>query len=78
MTTNRETFMNELARQYAELFKTPDYAFVAGNTTAEELAKTMTDGLTRGTANKDGLGIKRTCKALKLPYTYSAIEGYLK
>lgn len=77
MNTQAQTFRNTLAAQYRDLFNTPDYAFVAARMTPEALATRMTDGLMNGAANKESDGIKRTCKALKIPYTYSAIKSYL-
>lgn len=75
--TQAQTFRDTLAAQYRELFKTAEYLYVAARMTPEALATRMTDSLKAGTANKDGDGIKRTCKALKIPYTYAAIESYL-
>lgn len=74
---NRERFIEQLTLEYRRLFETPDYAFSARVTTPEHLAVKMTDGLLAGTANKDGEGIKRTCKVLGIPYTYAGIKTYL-
>lgn len=75
--TQAQTFRDTLAAQYEALFTTPDYAHVASRMTPHALATRMTDGLKAGSASKDGDGIKRTCKALKIPYTYTAIKQYL-
>ena len=77
MNTQAHTFRDTLAAQYRELFTTAEYAMAASRMTPEALATRMTDGLKAGTASKDGDGIKRTCKALKIPYTYAAIKSYL-
>lgn len=76
--TNRETFQAELTKQYADLFANdPSYAYSASKTTPDALAAKMTDGLVTGSANKDGAGIARTCKALGIKNTYAAIRLYL-
>lgn len=75
--TQAQTFRDTLAVQYRELFTSPAYSTAAARMTPEALATRMTDGLIKGAANKDGDGIKRTCKALKIPYTYAAIKSYL-
>lgn len=75
---NLETFYETLTAQYAELFvNDPEYAYVASLHTPATLARKMTLGLDCGSANKDGLGIKRTCKELGIEYTYKAIRAYL-
>jgi hypothetical protein len=76
-STPRERFQIILEGQYARLFETPDYAYVAARTTPAALAAKMTAGLVDGTANKDGEGIKTTCKVLGIKYTYSAIRAFL-
>ena len=74
----KERFQTVLADQYAQLFALPDYAMAAARYTPAQLADKMTEGLLTGTANKDGEGIKRTCKALGIKYTYSAIKTFLQ
>ena len=75
----RDTFRDTLAAQYHELFATnPDYAYAASQKRPEELAEHMTAGLAKGSANKEGAGIRRTCKALGIAYTYKAIRAYLE
>jgi len=79
LSNNTITFRAELARQYVDLFKTdPDYAYSASRSTPEQLADKMTASLATGAANKDGKGIRRTCTALGIKYTYAAIREYLK
>ena len=75
--SNKETFASALTRHYTELFETPEYAMAARLYTPEMMAKKFTDGLARGTANKDGDGIKRTCKELKIKHTYTEIAAFL-
>lgn len=75
--TQAQHFRDVLAAQYRELFTTPEYSMAAARMTPEALATRMTDGLISGAANKDGDGIKRTCKALGIKYTYAAIKNYL-
>ena len=75
---NLDRFHEELTKHYADLFaddpesasRTTPYAYA-------ELARKMTLGLNNGTANKDGEGIKRTCKALGINHTYKAIRAFL-
>jgi hypothetical protein len=74
-----DRFAAVLADQYAQLFESdPDtYAMAKARYSPTELARKMTNGLASNTANKDGEGIKRTCKALGIAYTYKAIRAYL-
>lgn len=78
MSANNERFQTELTAHYVQLFKLPEYAIArtSGHTPATLAAK-MTEGLRAGSASKDGLGIKRTCKALGIKCTYAAIQEYL-
>ena len=77
--TNYIKFENALAATYHDLFKNdPEYAYSATKTTPEALALKITAGLSTNTANKDGNGVKRTCKALGIPHTYKAIGAFLK
>lgn len=75
--TQAQHFRDTLAAQYRELFTTPEYSTAAARMTPEALATRMTDGLISGAANKDGDGIKRTCKILGIKNTYAAIKNYL-
>ena len=75
--TTLEQFEATLAAQYRRLFETAEYAMAAARHTPEGLAHKMTSGLAAGTANKDGDGIRNTCKLLGIPYTYKAIRGCL-
>lgn len=71
-------FQSILADQYRDLFANdPEYAFAAQRTTPDALAEKMTAGLRKGSANKDGDGIKRACKVLGINHTYKAISAYL-
>jgi len=74
---NLEAFNAQLEKEYAELFKTEEYAYSASRITASALARKMTLGLDNGTANKDGEGIKRTCKHFKIAHTYKGIREFL-
>ncbi len=77
--TNYIKFERELCKQYERLFADdPKYAFSASKCTPASLAAKMTGGLRDGSANKDGEGIKMTCKLLEVKYTYKAIQAYLK
>ena len=77
--TNKERFKEELRRQYESLYaSSEEYAFAKKRRTPSELAEMMTEGLADATANKDGEGIKRTCKALGIKHTYRAIEEFLQ
>jgi hypothetical protein len=75
---NLNAFNEQLAKEYVELFKTPEYEYSASRITPEALARKMTLGLDNGSANKDGDGIKRTCKHFKIAHTYKAIREFLK
>lgn len=78
MKTNLTKFCAQLSKEYAELFKSdPEYAYSASRTTPDALANKMSLGLANGTANKDGEGIKRTCKFFKINHTYKAIKEFL-
>ena len=72
---NFEQFYATLTEQYRALITTSDYAMAAARYTPEALARKMACGLAAGTANKDGDGIKNTCKALGIPYTYAGIRA---
>lgn len=76
--TNKQKFQEELEKQYEVLFATDkDYAYAASTSTPKELAEKMTGGLIRGSASKDGDGIKRTCKKLGIKHTYKGILEFL-
>ncbi len=75
---NKDRFQDELTAQYTRLFQTPDYAYARLLHTPATLAAKMTASLATGAANKDGEGIKRTCKALGVAYTYKAIRLFLE
>ena len=73
-----DRFNEELATQYTNLFANdPEYTYSAARITPGDLARKMTLGLASGSANKDGDGIKRTCKKLGIAHTYKAIRAYL-
>ena len=75
---NLDSFFEQLTKEYEILFRDdPDYAYSKSKTTPAELARKMTLGLDNGQANKDGEGIKRTCKHFKIPHTYKAIREFL-
>lgn len=77
--TNSELFQQTLEAQYVELFANdPEYVQVGKITTPKALAWKMTVSLAKGGANKDGEGIKRTCKTLGIAYTYKAIGEFLR
>jgi hypothetical protein len=77
--TNLERFVTVLTDQYSQLFEhePTNYGMAKARYTPAELAEKMTMSLKNGTANKDGEGIKRTCKALGITYTYKALNAYL-
>ena len=74
---NLDAFNTQLEKEYVALFETEEYAYSAKRCTPSELARKMTLGLDNGTANKDGEGIKRTCKHFKIAYTHKAIREFL-
>jgi hypothetical protein len=75
--TNLDLFNERLAEEYVRLFRDdPEYAYSAQRTTPQDLARKMTLGLASGSANKDGEGIRNTCRHFKLPHTYKAIRAF--
>lgn len=77
-STARERFLTVLTGQFERLFETPAYARVASVMTPAALALNIVEGLERGSADKDGDGVKATCKALGVKCTYKAIAAFLK
>lgn len=75
---NRALFELHLARAYEDLFASdPRYAPAAARHTPSELAYKVTLGLAQGGTDKNGEGVKRACKLLKIKHTYKAIDAYL-
>lgn len=76
--SNKETFKNQMTKEYKVLFDTdPDYEFAAKRNTPDDLAEIMTNALSAGTGSKDGKAIKATCKALGIKHTYVSISLFL-
>ncbi len=76
---NLDKFYEQLKTEYENLFKNdPEYAYAASRTNPADLARKMTLGLDSGSANKDGEGIKRTCKHFGIAHTYKAIRAFLQ
>jgi hypothetical protein len=75
--SNYEKFENELRKNFEFLFLDIRYRYAANHRTPAELAARMTYSLLNGTADKNGKGIKLTCKALGIKNTYKAIQEYL-
>jgi hypothetical protein len=74
---NYNRFRTVLAKHYTVLYATdPEYAYAKAKRTPEDLADRMSANLLTGSANKDGEGIKRTCKELGIKQTYKAIREY--
>ena len=78
MQTKVDIFKAELIKQYHNLKDDPEYLAVFRWNTPEDLAYKMMAAFIRGSANKDGKGIQRTCKALGIKHTYKAINEFLK
>lgn len=75
---NLDAFYEQLKKEYEILFEAdPDYAYSKSKMTAGELARKMTLALDSGSGNKDGEGIKRTCKHFGINHTYKAIREFL-
>jgi hypothetical protein len=75
--TNQQRFQAELTEAYRDLFvNDPEYQYSAARITPEALAAKMSAGLLTESANKDGAGIKRACKACGIKQTYAAIKAY--
>lgn len=78
MSTNRERFQTVLADQFSQLFDdNPAYSYIKTKYTPVEYAARFTEGLITNTADKDGVAVKRTWKALGINNTYKAIRMYL-
>jgi hypothetical protein len=76
--TNFEQFVAVLTDHYCQLFDNNEaYSVAKARYTPEQLAEKMALSLKNGAGSKDGDGIKRTCKALGVAYTYKAINAYL-
>ena len=80
MQTNVDIFKAELVKQYRRRINEgeADYIPTFMRMTPDGLADRMVHAFIRGSANKDGKGIQRTCKALGIKYTYKAIFAFLK
>lgn len=77
--TNYEKFRQQLELAYVDLFASdPDYSYAAARNTPVGLSDKMTHGLLTGSANHDGTGIKRACKAVGVKHTRKAIREYLE
>ena len=77
--SNFDRFITVYAAQLQHEFDTnPEYARVAKQISAHDLAVRMAEGLMNGSASKSGHAIKATCNALGIKYTYKAIAEYLK
>ncbi len=72
MFSLRDVFYRTLAAEYDLLFLQPEYKFTAA------LAEKMVHDLANGRADKNGTGVKNTCKKLGIKYTYTAIREHLK
>ena len=78
-SSNFNRFIAVYTAQLQHEFDTnPEYARIAKQISAHDLAVKMTEGLMKGSASKDGRAIKSTCNALGIKYTYKAIADYLK
>jgi hypothetical protein len=68
-----EIYLAELREQMA---RHPElYAYPIGD--APSVATKMTAALAKGSANKDSIAIKHTCKRLGIAYRYADIAAYL-
>lgn len=77
-TENTAKFTNELEKAYAFLFKNDSqYASTAAQMTPRELAEKMTAAFLKGSANKNGSGVKIACKALGIKQTMKEISAFL-
>lgn len=74
---NLDKFHAQLTKEYEILFETPDFDYARKITSPPSLSLKMTLGLDQGTANKDGVGIKRACKHFGVKHTYKAIRAFL-
>lgn len=72
-TKFKETLSKELAARWHE----PQYSRASQQTTPEEWADRLTEGLAKNLASKDGEAVKATLKTLGIKNTYKAIVEYL-
>jgi hypothetical protein len=76
--TNRERFQTALEDAYVYLFANdPDYAYSASRLTPAQLAEKMTISMLANTANHEGSGFRRACKAVGIKHTRTAIRAFL-
>jgi tryptophan synthase alpha subunit len=75
---NLNIFKQHLTTAYVDLFANdPEYAYSASRKTPEQLADCIANGLATSDTSKDGEGIKRACKAVKIKQTYKEIKAFL-
>lgn len=74
---NKQLFEQTLTTEYKTLYAT-DAVYSTFTISPEDLAKKMTHALYRKSGNKDGNGIKRTCKKLGINHTYKSIREFLE
>ena len=76
-TSNQKKFYDTYTEQLRQCIKEYPKQYPYGEERIEEIANKMFKAFLNGKACKDGPAIKRTCKILKIGYTYKAIEQYL-
>jgi hypothetical protein len=78
MTDSLSTFRAHLLSAYTDLLQyDPAYALAGARTTPTDLADRMVQALANGTANIEGEGIRRACRAVGIRQTRKAIRDYL-
>lgn len=75
---NFECFMEVYAEKLKEALKLYPDQYFWPESLFPEVVKKMRLAIERGTFNKDGHAFKATCKALKINYTYKAINEFIR
>lgn len=77
-TFNAKRFKAVYAEKLAEAMKDhpEEYSYPASD--IPKVVEKMTSALAKGDANKDGYAIRRTCTALRIPFTYTGIKDFLQ
>lgn len=78
MTPNRAKFREALEAAYTDLFvNDPEYAYAASRMSPMELSHKMLNAMVNNTANHEGAGFRRACKAVGIKHTRTAIRAFL-
>jgi len=76
METNFQIWSRVYAKHLKAAMAEHPEMYLPGLDSAEVAAK-MNAAFFTGTASKDGEGVKRTCRELKIKHTYKAINAFI-